>query len=172
METWKAINTVRVIRKFTDEPLKPEHLERILNAGRRTGSSKNEQVWTFIVVTDRARLRELTRVGRYADHLAGAAVAVALVAPDQATPHGRSILWDLGRAAQSMILTAWELGIGSAPATAHNHRVAAELLGLPEGQRCDWLLSFGYPAIPAKLTSPNKPGGRKSLADIVRHETW
>ncbi len=172
METWKAINTVRVIREFTDRPLEPEHLERILNAGRRTGSSKNEQVWTFVVVTDRERLRQLTAVGRYADHLAGAAVAVALVAPDQDTPHGRSILWDLGRAAQSMVLAAWELGIGSAPATAHNHRVAGELLGLPVGQRCDWLLSFGYPADPSKLTAPNKRGGRKSLADVVHSETW
>ena len=42
METWQAINTIRVVRKFTDEPLKPEHLRRILNAGRRAASSKNE----------------------------------------------------------------------------------------------------------------------------------
>jgi len=172
METWEAIDSVRVIRKFQDRPLEPEHLERILNAGRRTSSSKNEQVWTFMVVTDRARLRELTKVGHYADHLAGAAVAVALVAPDQSTPHGRSILWDLGRPAQSMVLAAWELGIGSAPATAHNHRVAAELLGLPEGQRCDWLLSFGYPADPSKLTAPNRAGGRRPLDDVVRREHW
>lgn len=172
MDTWEAINGVRVVRKFTNEPLAAEHLERILNAGRRAASSKNEQVWTFIVVTDRSRLRELTAVGRYADHLAGAAAAVALVAPDQATPHGRSILWDLGRAAQNMVLAAWELGIGSAPATAHNHKIAAELLCLPEAQRCDWLLSFGYPADPSKLTAPNKPGGRRSLDEVVRHNRW
>jgi nitroreductase len=172
MDTWDAVNSVRVIRKFADRPLEPEHLDRILNAGRRTASSKNEQVWTFIVVSDRELLRDLTRVGRYADHLAGAAVAVALVAPDQSTPHGRSILWDLGRAAQSMVLAAWELGIGSAPATAHNNKVAAELLGLPEGQRCDWLLSFGYPADPRKLTAPNKAGGRKGLGEVVRQNRW
>ena len=35
METWQAINTVRVVRKFSDEPIEDEHLERILNAGRR-----------------------------------------------------------------------------------------------------------------------------------------
>jgi nitroreductase len=172
METWDAIDSVRVIRKFADRPLEAAHVERILNAGRRTASSKNEQVWTFVVITDRRLLRELTRVGRYADHLAGAAAAVALVAPDQSTPHGRSILWDLGRAAQSMVLAAWELGIGSAPATAHNHQVAADLLGLPEGQRCDWLLSFGYPADPSELTAPNKAGGRKSLDEIVRQNRW
>ncbi len=77
METWQAINTIRVIREFDDRPLAPEHLDRILNAARRTASSKNQQEWAFIVVRDREHLKELTRVGRYADHLAGAAVAIA-----------------------------------------------------------------------------------------------
>ncbi len=114
METWDAINAIRVVRKFTDQPLEPEHLERILNAGRRAASSKNEQTWAFIVVTDRGLLKELTAVGRYADHLAGAAAAIALVTPDESGPHIRTTMWDMGRAAQNMVLAAWELGIGSA----------------------------------------------------------
>ena len=172
METWDAINAIRVIRKFTSKPLEPEHLERILNAGRRAASSKNEQTWAFIVVTDRGLLKELTAVGRYADHLAGAAAAFALVGADDNERHTRTVMWDLGRAAQNMVLAAWELGIGSAPATAHNYKVAARLLGLPDGKRCDFLLSFGYPADLSKLTAPNKPGGRKSLDDIVHHDRW
>ncbi|HUG95320.1 MAG TPA: nitroreductase family protein, partial [Pleomorphomonadaceae bacterium] len=149
METWQAINTVRVVRRFADKPLADEHLERILNAARRTGSSKNEQKWAFISVTDREVLRQLTGVGRYADHLAGAPVAVALVTPHDSGRGGRggrSLLWDLGRAAQNMVLAAWELGIGSAPATVSDFDLAAQLLGLPGGQRCEYLLSFGYPA--------------------------
>ena len=50
------------------------HLERILQAGRRANSSKNQQRWAFIVCRDRAHLRELAAVGPYAGHLAGAAV--------------------------------------------------------------------------------------------------
>lgn len=172
METWEAINSVRVIREFTDQPLAPEHLERILNAGRRAASSKNEQTWAFIVVTDRELLGELTAVGRYADHLANAAAAVALVVPEESGPHVRITMWDMGRAAQNMVLAAWELGIGSVPATAHNHQVAGRLLGLPDDRRCDLLLSFGYPADPSKLTAPNKPDGRKGLEDIVHRDHW
>ena len=71
-----------------------------------------------------------------------------------------------------MVLVAWELGIGSVPATCHNKGVAAELLGLPDGQRCDFILSFGYPADPAKLTEPNRAGGRVSLDEIVHEERW
>ncbi|MGH2463669.1 MAG: nitroreductase family protein [Candidatus Limnocylindria bacterium] len=172
METWQAINTVRVVRQFADRPLANEHLDHILNAARRTGSSKNEQKWTFIVVTDREVMRQLTGVGRYSDHLAGAAVAVALVVPDESGLRSRSLLWDLGRAAQNMVLAAWELGIGSAPATVFEFDLAARLLGLPDGQKCHYLLSFGYPADPSVLTQPNKAGGRKPLDAVVRRERW
>lgn len=172
METWQAINTVRVVRRFADRPLADEHLDRILNAGRRTGSSKNEQKWAFISVTDREVLGQLTGVGRYADHLAGAAVAVALVTPEDGGRGSRSLLWDLGRAAQNMVLAAWELGIGSAPATVFDFDLAAQVLGLPDGQRCHYLLSFGYPADPSVLTAPNKRGGRKPLDAVVHRERW
>jgi nitroreductase len=172
METWEAINGVRVIRDFADRPLAPDHLERILHAARRTGSSRNRQLWAFVVVRDRDHLRELTGVGRYADHLAGAAVAVGLVAPLPGSEGGESIVWDLGRAAQDMILAAWELGIGSAPATVFDHELAGRSLGLPDDRRCYYFLSFGYPADPSALTRPNRPGGRMPLASIIHDERW
>ena len=172
METWPAINTVRVVRDFADRALEPDHLDRILNAGRRAGSSKNEQSWVFIVVSDREHLRELAAVGRYAGHLAGAPAAIALVTPDASGSHGASIMWDLGRAAQNMVLAAWELGVGSVPATVYDHDLAGTLLGLPSDRRCDFLLSFGYPADPAVLTAPNRARGRVALETIVRTERW
>ena len=172
METWQAIKTVRVVRKFSDEPIAPEHLERILNAGRRAGSSKNDQHWAFIVIRDREHLAELAAVGNYAGHLAGATVAVALVTPDASGHYNNSVMWDSGRAAQNMVLAAWELGIGSVPATVYDHALASRLLGLPEDRRCDFLLSFGHPADPAKLTAPNRAGGRLSLSEVVHEERW
>lgn len=172
MKTWQAINSVRVVRQFADRPLAAEHLDRILNAGRRAGSSKNEQRWGFIVVRDREHLRELAKVGPYAGHLAGAATAVALVTPDATGPSGTSIMWDLGRAAQNMVLAAWELGIGGVPATVYDHDLARRLLSLPPDQRCDFLLSFGYPADPSVLAAPNRAGGRQSLEAVVHEERW
>jgi len=173
MDTWQAINSVRVVRQFADRPLSAEQLDRILNAGRRAGSSKNEQRWAFVVVRDRKHLRELAEVGRYAGHLAGAAAAIALVTPETGDgPRTRSVMWDLGRAAQNMVLAAWELGICSVPATVYDHGLAARLLGLPPDQRCDFLLSFGYPTDESKLTAPNRAGGRLPLEDVVHEERW
>jgi len=173
MDTWQAIDTTRAIRKFTDKPLASEHLDRILNAGRRAGSSKNTQQWDFIVCTDRAHLAELALVGDYAGHLAGAAAAVALVTPDPATAEAPlSVMWDLGRAAQNMTLAAWELGIGSVPATVYHQDLVKRLLGLPDDRHCEFLLSFGYPEKPEALTWAKRAGGRKPLEAIVHHERW
>ncbi len=170
---WRAISTRRVIRRFTDRPLDPAHLDRILNAGRRATSSKNQQRWAFIVCRDRAHLRDLAVVGPYAGHLAGAAVAIALVTPDpQRTEAPLSVMFDLGQAADSMMLTAWELGIGSVPATVYEQDQARELLGYPADHHCEFLLSFGYPADPADLTRPLRSGGRLSLDQIVHEERW
>ena len=172
METWQAINTLRVVRKFSDEPIAAADLERILNAARRTGSSKNDQHWAFIVIRDRDHLRELSAVGHYADHLAGATVAIAFVTPDASGAYNNSVMWDAGRAAQNMVLAAWDVGIGSVPATVYDHELAHRLLGLPGDRRCDFLVSFGYPADPAKLTAPNRSGGRLPISALVHEERW
>jgi nitroreductase len=166
VEAWRAIDTVRVVREFADRPLEDAHLDRILNAARRTASSKNQQRWAFIACTDRAQLRRLTKVGPYARHLAGAAAAVALL-----SPRGDD-RWDLGRAAQNMVLAAWDLGIGSVPATVYEHNVARAELGYPEDWDCPYLLSFGYPADSGVLNRPNRAGGRKSLDQVVHRERW
>jgi nitroreductase len=173
MDTWQTIDTTRAIRKFDGHPLEPDHLRRILDAGRRSGSSKNQQSWDFVVCTERDHLRQLAAVGPYAQHLAGAAVAIALVVPDPATHDAPySIMWDLGRAAQNMTLAAWELGIGSVPATVYNQELARELLAYPADRWCEFLLSFGYPEKPEALTWAKRAGGRKPLDAVVHTERW
>jgi nitroreductase len=170
---WAAIATRRVVRQFADRPLAPEHLDRILRAGRRANSSKNSQRWAFIVCREREHLRDLAAVGPWADHLAGAAVAVALVTPDPARADAPlSVMFDLGMAADAMILAAWELGIGSVPATVYDHDLARRLLGYPGDHHCEFLLSFGYPADPTDLTRPLRPGGRRPLDELVHEERW
>ena len=162
-----------MVREFADRAIEPEQLTRILNAGRRVGSSKNLQRWEFIVCRDREHLRGLAAVGPYAGHLAGAAVAIALVTPDpRSADSPLSVMFDLGQAAENMMLVAWELGIGSVPATVYDQDLARRLLGYPDGHHCEYLLSFGYPADPGVLTAPNRAGGRRALQDILHDEYW
>lgn len=172
-DVWTAIRTRRMVRRFADRPLDPAHLTRIVDAGRHAGSSKNEQRWDFIVVEERESLRRLAEVGPYAGHLAGAAAAVALVTPDPRAPRSSpSIAWDVGMAAENMMLAAWELGIGSCPATVYEQSKARDVLAYPEDRFCGWILSFGYPADETDLTRPPRAGGRRRLEDVVHRERW
>jgi nitroreductase len=173
VDVWTAVSTKRVIREFADRPIEEDRLNRMLDAGRRAGSSKNLQRWDFIVCRDRGHLAELAAVGPWAGHLAGAAVGIALVTPDPAAADAPlSVMFDLGQAAENMMLVGWEMGIGSVPATVYDHDLARRLLGYPADRHCEYLLSFGYPAEPAALTAPRRAGARKPLTEIVHDERW
>lgn len=173
MDTWTAIRTKRMVRRFENRPIASEHLVRIVDAGRHAGSSKNQQRWDFVVVEDRSMLRRLTEVGPYAGHIGGAAAAIGLVTPDPTTPGASlSLVWDAGLAAQNMMLAAWELGVGSCPATVYEQPVAREILGYPDDRWCGYILSFGYPADPEDLTRPPKAGGRRPIDEVLHHERW
>jgi len=172
-DAWAVIRTKRMVRRFQPRPLEPSHLTRIVDAGRHAASSKNQQRWDFVVVEDRARLEALSKCGPFAGHVAGAAAAVALVTPDPRGAGGSlSVVWDVGMAAANMMLAAWELGIGSCPATVYDEGVTKAVLGLPDDRFCGWILSFGYPAEADDLTRPPKVGGRKLLDEVVHRETW
>jgi nitroreductase len=169
----RAIRSQRVVRRFRPDPIADDDLHAILEAGRRTGSSKNLQRWHFIVVRDRAKLSELAGVGPFAGHLAGGSVAIALVTPDPAAADSPlSVMWDLGRAAQNMTLVAWARGIGSVPATVYDHDLCRQILGYPAHHHCEYLLNFGFPAGAEAQTRPLRRGGRLPLEELVFHERW
>ena len=173
MDVWTAIRSKRMVRRFEARPLDPDHLTRILDAGRHAASSKNQQRWDFVAVEDRARLEALSKCGPFAGHVAGAAAAVALVTPDpRPTGASTSLMWDLGLASENMMLAAWELGVGSCPATVYDQSIARDVLAFPADRFCGYVLSFGYPADPSDLTRPPKAGGRRPLDEVIHPETW
>jgi len=170
MKVSEAIRTKRAIRKFQDKPLPDDVIHIILNAGRRSQSSKNEQAWHFIAIRDQSILEALSKCGTYAGHLAGAALAVAILTPD---PEGKfQTMFDAGQAAAFMQLAAWELGVGSVPASIYEGEKAREILGFPREWHLRIALSFGYPLDVEMLSAAPKKGGRRSLDEIVHWERW
>jgi len=170
MNVSDAIRLKRAVRKFQDKPLPDEVIRAILNAGRRSQSSKNEQTWQFIAIRDKSILKALSECGTWAGHLAGAALGVAILTPD---PTGRfQIMFDAGQAAAFMQLAAWELGVGSVPASIYEHEKAREILGFPSEWHLRIALSFGYPLEEEKLSAAPKQGGRRALEEIVHWDKW
>jgi nitroreductase len=175
----EAIRTMRAVRQFTEQPLPEDVVHAILTAGRRAQSSKNSQPWHFVVVRDRARLKQLSESGTYAGHLAGAAMGVAIVTPDapQDTSPAEQVerrawnMFDVGQAVAYMQLAAWDLGVGSCIATIYEPEKAKAILGVPQEMRCDVAISFGYPA-PGAVRPTLSAGGRRSYEDVVHFEQW
>jgi len=170
MDVAEAVRTKRVVRKFRLERLAPEVIRSILNAGRRAPSSKNEQPWQFIAIEEKKTLAALSHCGAWAGHLAGAALAVAILTPDPAAKF--QTMFDAGQAAAFMQLAAWELGVGSCPASIYAAEKARALLGFPARLHLRIALSFGYPADPEKFRAVPRVGGRRTLPEIVHWEKW
>jgi nitroreductase len=170
MNVSEAIRLKRAVRQFEDRPLPEEAIHAILNAGRRAQSSKNTQPWQFIAIRDKNRLKQLSRLGTYAGHLAGAALGVVVLTPDPAQRF--SIMLDAGQSIAYMQLAAWELGIGSCIATLYEPEKARELLGFPADLHARVALSFGYPQDAGKLAQPPAKGGRLLLDEVVHWETY
>lgn len=169
MQTWDAITARRNVRKFSDRPIPAGDLDRILEAGRRSPSSKNWQPWNFVLVTDRAQLQALSQVFEGAHHVAGAAAAIAVVGPVEDNEFHRA-QFDLGQATMCMQLAAADLGIGTSHAGVTNIALAQELLGLPQDR--DWviLLSLGYPA--DRPLTPVRNPDRRPFDEVVHRDRW
>jgi nitroreductase len=171
METFDAIRARRNVRSFESRPVADADLDAILEAARRTPSARNKQRWDFVLCTDRAQLEALSGVWQGAGHVAGAAAAIALIAPIGQTPaEDGSIEYDLGQATMTIMLAAADRGIGTAHASVADQELAQSLLGFPDGLRCAYLLSVGYPA-DRPLKPINKPD-RREFEDVVHRGTW
>ena len=110
MDVRLAIASRREVREYAPEPLPDDVVERILDAGRLAGSSKNSQPWTFVVPETRQRVERLAGSVFVPANVLDAALVVAVVVRGKGP-----VSFDAGRAAQNMLLQAWNEGVGSSP---------------------------------------------------------
>jgi nitroreductase len=169
METWDAITSRRNVRAFADRPVSGEHLDQILEAGRRAPSSRNTQPWDFVLVTDRGQLHELSQVWVGGGHVARSAATIALISGSEETP-GRRLEFDLGQVTMSIMLAAADLGIGSGHSAVGEQDLARQVLGLPPDRTCEFLISLGYPA--DRPLAPIAKPDRRPFDEIVHRGHW
>ncbi|MGZ4147736.1 MAG: nitroreductase family protein [Actinomycetota bacterium] len=153
------MRTVLAVRKYQDRPLPDDVLRRIVEAGRLTASASNRQPWHFVVVTDREKLDAIADASRSGPYISQAPVAVA-VAIERASTFGVS---DASRAIQSMVLVAWEAGVGSNWVGFGRMTAVQTLLEIPEEYDVLAVVPFGYPAEERRAGVKN----RKPLSEIA-----
>jgi nitroreductase len=169
MQTWEAIRSRRNVRSFADRPIFESDLDQILEAGRRSPSSRNWQPWDFVLLTDRATLQRLATVWKGAGHVAESAATIAMIGPAQGDELGRA-QYDLGQATMSIMLAAADLGVGSCHSAVGDQELAREILGLPGDKFCAFLISLGYPA--GRPLAPIGVPDRRPFDQVVHRGGW
>jgi nitroreductase len=168
VDTYLAIASRRDERRYSERAVPASTVERILDAGRLAGSAGNRQPWTFFVVSSREVVERLSETVFAPANVLGARLVVAI------TVRGRGpTAFDAGRAAQNMLLAAWNEGLVSCPNGVADQERARELLDLSEDERPVIVLSFGYPARERQpeRRSPEEwsaRANRRPLAELVR----
>jgi nitroreductase len=167
-DVYSAVLGLRTVRRFRSDPVSEEHLHQILEAARWTGSSKNRQSWSLVVIRDREQIDRLAECGDFTVPLRNAPMAIAPVRLADGYD------WDMGRLSQNIMLAAAALGVGSCPITLHRHEDAKQVLGVPEDHGCKWVVALGYPddAAEREGRKASALGGRKPLEELVRHERF
>lgn len=141
MDTWLAITSRRDGRRYRPTPVPPDTIGRILDAGRLAGSARNHQPWVFILVeSDEARGAVSGAVYR-SELVTSAPLVIAIVVQ----PSGGLIDFDAGRAAQNMMLAAWDAGIDCCPNGIAAPESLARSLNLSPEEKPVVVLSMGYP---------------------------
>jgi nitroreductase len=167
VDTFLAVASKREVRRYADRPIPPHVQRRILDAGRVSGSSKNRQPWRFVVLEDRQTVEGVAGAVWAPANVLGAALIVAVVVRGKGP-----ISFDAGRAAQNMMLVAWNEGVGSCPNGLRDPGAAAAGIGLTDDDHFAIVLSFGYPArmLEPARRSPEEwieRAARRPLEDLV-----
>jgi nitroreductase len=165
MDAFLVIASKRDQREYADREIPEDVVRRILEAGRIAGSASNKQPWRFIAV-ESPEVRQQVAATVYAPaNVLGSKLAVAIVVTG-------SPGFDAGRAAQNMMLAAWNDGVTSCPNGMPDAAPTGEILGLGEDEHILNLISFGYPARPRSPEDHSAEewlgsAKRKSLDEVV-----
>lgn len=168
----RTILARRTHSAFQDTPVPESALNHILAAGMLAPTRFHQRPWHFVILREDGIKREIAGALRLKPSLVGAPVWIAVVAEE-----GGPASWDLdaAAAAQSMLVAATALGLGSAwlmPWLSNPDalREVEQLLGLPENVHLAVLLAVGYPVEdkPAHRAEEVYEPGRVHL-EQVRH---
>ncbi|MFL5796902.1 MAG: nitroreductase family protein [Actinomycetota bacterium] len=164
MDVFDAVRTVLATRRYRADQVPEEVIQRIVEAGRLTGSGGNAQPWHFVVVTDRDTIQRMGRMLRTGPYVSGAPLAV-VVAVDRSSRLAES---DASRAIQSMILTAWGEGVGSNWVGFGGLQEVASVLRIPDYLDVLAVLPFGYPV----SAEAHGRKARKAAGEIASREVY
>jgi nitroreductase len=163
MEAVEALLTRRSVRRYTDEPVPEELVDKLLHVAMAAPSAGNEQPWLFVVVRDRGQLRAAAEAEQYGGMIASAQVAVVVCADLDLVEHEGFWIQDCAAVTQNLLLGAHALGLGAVWVGTYPREERVEglrmVFGLPANVVPFSVVAIGYPAdqlAPADRFDPSR----------------
>lgn len=169
MDGIDVLMTRRSIRQYTPKSLTEHEVDVLLRAAMAAPSAGNQQPWRFVVMTDPARLAELSEATPYAKMIASAPLAIAVCGDTTAEKHAGYWVQDCSAAVQNMLLAAHAIGLGGVwigvhPVTERESAVR-RICELPDDIVPLALVAVGHPA-------ETKPPADRYEHSHVHLEKW
>ena len=153
MNVYDAIMNRRSIRKFKQENIPVEDLEKLVKAASMAAYPANVQPLKFAIISGKPTTDEIFECTRWAGYLQDGApktderpTAYIAILGDKNIKKGTDFQVENGAAGTTIILTALEMGIASCWLGALNRDRIKEILALPENLTVLDLISLGYGA--------------------------
>jgi nitroreductase len=163
MEVLEAIRTRRSIRKFKDQDVSDELIEKILTAGIWAPSGMDNQPWRFAVIRDKKMKSEIAKLTIHTDIVATAPVIIPIFLDHHVTFDVIKDAQTMGACMQNMWLTLHSLGLGATwvGQILKNKEEVRKICGAPEKFELMAVFAIGYPA------EEGGPGKRAGLDKVV-----
>ena len=197
MNVYEAVKKRRSIRRFKNKAVPFAALEKCIDAARLAPSGRNQQVCEYVVINDAKVLPGIF------EHIGGS----AKLPPDKGGPRPeqapqaytivlinktleadankrRVTLVDVGLAAENIMLTALEQGLGCCPILMFNEVDIKMLLEIPDTHDIALVITMGYPdeSPVAEEVKDNtniyvdeksvRHVPKRKLADIIHHDRF
>jgi len=163
MDIFEVIKRRRSIRRFTDEPVQDEVIDKIIDAGIWAPSGLNNQPWKFGVIKDKGLKEEIAGLTRYAKIVRGADTLV-MVFLDHSLSYDRTKdAMAVGACIQNMLLAIHSFGLGAVwlGEILKNKEKVLELIGGSGDIELMAIIAVGHPE------QPGGEGNRKDMDQAV-----
>lgn len=147
-DIFDLIKTRRSIRKYKKEIPPEELIKRCIEAALYAPSARNSQPWYFIIVKDKEKIKQLSKVQPYTKFLEEAPYVVVALADPAKSNHW---LEDMGCALMLLLLEAHSIGLGACwgaiyqPNSMERENYVRQILDIPENLRIIACIGIGYP---------------------------
>lgn len=162
---WEVLYGRRSVRRFLDDPVPEELIERVLHAGIWAPSSCNYQMWDVVAVTDAGINGTLAELST---QMGNAPVNLVVSYGRDFSEEGWANIQSASAMIQNMSLAAHALGLGTFWITQMGDREQVrEIVGLPFDRLVIAVLALGFPA-----KQGAKAPGRRPLERVTHFNSY